>query len=61
MARGGARVELSDEALAAMQVSRDRVEALAGDTAPHYGISTGFGALATTHIPPTGGPRCRPR
>ncbi len=26
------------------------VDALAGDPAPHYGISTGFGALATTHI-----------
>ena len=27
------------------------VEALAHDTAPHYGVSTGFGALATRHIP----------
>ena len=26
--------------------------ALADDDQPHYGISTGFGALATTHIPP---------
>ena len=30
--------------------SRAIVEALASDTAPHYGISTGFGALATTFI-----------
>ena len=24
---------------------------LAGDDLPHYGVSTGFGALATRHIP----------
>ena len=28
------------------------VEALADDPLPHYGVSTGFGALATRHIPP---------
>ena len=28
------------------------VEALAADADPHYGVSTGFGALATLHIPP---------
>ncbi|MCX6462922.1 MAG: histidine ammonia-lyase, partial [Pseudonocardiales bacterium] len=27
------------------------VEALADDVLPHYGVSTGFGALATRHIP----------
>ena len=27
------------------------IEALADDHEPHYGISTGFGALATRHIP----------
>lgn len=52
VARRGARVELTDEALAAIAESRAIVDALAGDTAPHYGISTGFGALATTRIPP---------
>ena len=31
--------------------SRDVIEALADDPEPHYGISTGFGALATKHIP----------
>ena len=27
------------------------IEALADDVEPHYGVSTGFGALATRHIP----------
>ena len=31
--------------------SRDVVDRLAEDDEPHYGISTGFGALATRHIP----------
>ena len=31
--------------------TRAVVEALADDPQPHYGISTGFGALATRHIP----------
>ena len=50
VARGGREVVISDEALAAITATRDVIDALAGDTAPHYGISTGFGALATTHI-----------
>src|SRR4028119_1789507 len=33
------------------RASRGAVEALAGDDRPHYGVSTGFGALATRHIP----------
>jgi histidine ammonia-lyase len=52
VARRGARVELTEDAVAAMRASRDQVEALAADSAPHYGISTGFGALATTSIRP---------
>ena len=51
VARHGAGVRLSDEALTAVRHAREAVEALAGDTLPHYGVSTGFGALATTHIP----------
>ncbi len=51
VARGGAGVELAPEALAAIAASRATVEALADDVEPHYGISTGFGALATKHIP----------
>jgi len=37
--------------VAAIAESRKTVEALAHDVEPHYGISTGFGALATKHIP----------
>jgi len=51
VARDGARVELAPEALAAMAQSREVIAALAQDRDPHYGISTGFGALATTFIP----------
>ncbi|WP_319455341.1 MULTISPECIES: histidine ammonia-lyase [unclassified Mycobacterium] len=52
VARENAPVELADDALAAMAASRARIEALADDPAPAYGISTGFGALATRQIPP---------
>src|SRR6478609_9236220 len=48
----GAAVALSAEAEHELEVGRKVVEALAHDTAPHYGVSTGFGALATRHIPP---------
>lgn len=50
VARHGARVELDPDALAAVQASRNIIEGLADDIEPHYGISTGFGALATTFI-----------
>ncbi|MEN0084464.1 MAG: histidine ammonia-lyase [Leifsonia sp.] len=51
VARHGARVELDPAALDGVAASRAIVEALADDAEPHYGISTGFGALATTFIP----------
>jgi len=51
VARADAPVALTEEALAEIAKSRTVVEALAGDSEPHYGISTGFGALATKHIP----------
>ncbi len=51
VARHGAGVRLADGALAEMARSREVVDALADDDQPHYGVSTGFGALATTHIP----------
>ncbi|WP_256840169.1 histidine ammonia-lyase [Ornithinimicrobium faecis] len=51
VARHGARVEISPEALEGIAASRAVIEALAEDPVPHYGISTGFGALATKHIP----------
>jgi histidine ammonia-lyase len=52
VARGGAAVVLSEQAEAEITASRKVIEALADDSAPHYGVSTGFGALATRHIPP---------
>jgi histidine ammonia-lyase len=51
VARHGARVELSAEAEHEIAASRKVIEALAEDDQPHYGVSTGFGALATRHIP----------
>ncbi|MFD7899258.1 histidine ammonia-lyase [Streptomyces sp. NPDC059743] len=50
VARGLARVELGAEALGAMAAAREVVEALAAKPEPVYGVSTGFGALATRHI-----------
>jgi histidine ammonia-lyase len=51
VARDGASVTLSPEAEAAIAAGRKVIDALAHDSAPHYGVSTGFGALATRHIP----------
>ncbi|WP_119286482.1 histidine ammonia-lyase [Streptomyces sp. YIM 130001] len=52
VARGNARVELSPEALDALAASRAVIDALAAKPEPVYGVSTGFGALATRHISP---------
>ena len=52
VARGGARVELTGRAVAEMAAARKRVDELAAAPVPAYGISTGFGALATRHIDP---------
>ncbi|WP_156251467.1 histidine ammonia-lyase [Pseudactinotalea terrae] len=52
VARDGAAVRLTAEASAAIERARAVVDALADDAVPHYGISTGFGALATRHIAP---------
>ncbi|MFF8725291.1 histidine ammonia-lyase [Streptomyces sp. NPDC015171] len=52
VARGGARIELSAEAVAALAAAREIVDALAAKPEPVYGVSTGFGALATRHISP---------
>lgn len=51
VARAGSKVELGDAAREVMQRSRDAVERLAASGEPTYGVSTGFGALATTFIP----------
>ncbi len=50
VARDSARVELDPAALHRVAASRTLVDGLADDPEPHYGISTGFGALATTFI-----------
>ncbi|GHI55701.1 histidine ammonia-lyase [Streptomyces rubradiris] len=52
VARGGARIELSAQAVAALAAAREIVDALAAKPDPVYGVSTGFGALATRHISP---------
>jgi histidine ammonia-lyase len=51
VARDGAAVTLSEDAEVAIVRAREVVETLAAATTPAYGISTGFGALATRHIP----------
>jgi histidine ammonia-lyase len=50
VARHRAKVELAPEALGAVRHGREIIDALADDTEPHYGVSTGFGALATRFI-----------
>ena len=52
VARCGEGVELTAEALGTMKRTRARVEELAAGEQPIYGISTGFGAMAGTRIPP---------
>ncbi|MDX6245248.1 MAG: histidine ammonia-lyase [Frankiales bacterium] len=51
VARHDAPVTIAEESLAEIRKSRALVDALADDSEPHYGISTGFGALANRHIP----------
>ncbi|MBO1900741.1 histidine ammonia-lyase [Leucobacter weissii] len=51
VARDGARVALGPDALVRLAHSRRMIEELAGDARPHYGVSTGFGALAKVQIP----------
>ncbi len=51
VARDGAAVTLDGDALAAIDRARSVVEELAAAPTPAYGVSTGFGALATRHIP----------
>jgi histidine ammonia-lyase len=52
VARHGAPVALSPEAVAAVEASRAHIDRLASSGAPVYGVSTGFGALATRYIEP---------
>lgn len=50
VARHGAQVNIDDAALDRIAETRGVIDALAADPHPHYGVSTGFGALATTFI-----------
>ena len=51
VAREGARVTIGAEAREAIDRARKHVDDLAASDTPVYGVSTGFGALATRHIP----------
>jgi len=52
VARADAQVEIGRHALAAIARAAERIEMLGRSPDPVYGVSTGFGALATRHIPP---------
>ena len=50
VARHGAKVELSQQSIDAINASRKYIEEYAAGGIPVYGVSTGFGALANRHI-----------
>src|SRR5690606_21099175 len=52
VARDFAHVEIAESARERVVAARAVVDGLAADPNPHYGVSTGFGALATTFIAP---------
>ncbi len=52
VARNGTQVRLAAGARHRIRRGREIVESLADGAEPHYGVSTGFGALATRYIPP---------
>jgi histidine ammonia-lyase len=52
VARGNARVEIAPGAVAAMAASRSIVDGIEREGRPVYGVSTGFGALASTFVAP---------
>ncbi|MBL5973915.1 MAG: histidine ammonia-lyase [Candidatus Leucobacter sulfamidivorax] len=51
VAREEAPVEIGPNAHARIAESRRMIDELANDSRPHYGVSTGFGALAKVQIP----------
>ena len=51
VARDDAQVIISGESLAEVGKTREVIESLADDHEPHYGVSTGFGAMATRYVP----------
>src|SRR5690349_6648202 len=52
VARRGATVSLGDGARRAMERSAELVDGFVASGAPVYGVTTGFGSLADTVIPP---------
>ena len=52
VARHDAKVVISAEAMAAVTKTRAHIDRLAAAPDPVYGVSTGFGALATRHVSP---------
>jgi histidine ammonia-lyase len=53
VARAGAPAALDDHARGRMQEARDLIESLVAEGAVVYGVTTGFGALASTLIQPS--------
>jgi histidine ammonia-lyase len=53
VARAGAPAALDDDARGRMQEARDLIESLVAEGAVVYGVTTGFGALASTLIQPS--------
>jgi histidine ammonia-lyase len=53
VARAGAPAALDDDARSRMQEARDLIESLVAEGAVVYGVTTGFGALASTLIQPS--------
>jgi histidine ammonia-lyase len=51
LARGGQQLSISEDAYAAIDRGARAVSAIVARGAPAYGINTGFGRLAQTHIP----------
>jgi len=52
VARHDAKVVMADAARSRIATARAHIDALAASGEPVYGVSTGFGALATRHIAP---------
>ncbi|UWF76990.1 histidine ammonia-lyase [Microbacterium neungamense] len=52
VARHHAPVTIADSARDRVAAARAVIDGMAADPKPHYGVSTGFGALATTFIAP---------
>ena len=52
IARRGRSIRIPEQTMARVAAGRRHIEDLAGRPEPTYGVSTGFGALATIAIPP---------